>query len=70
MHLYQHLGWAYLAKCKGVKDKVATFKNALVRLECSLDHAMTTTVDPDTRNDLRIMKDNLAILQTAAKRLL
>jgi len=67
---FEHLGWIYLAKCKGIKDKVSTYKNMLNRLECSIDYSLQTTVDPDIHNDLLMMKSNLAILKRSAQRIL
>ena len=68
--VYNRFGWMYLAKCKGIKSKVVMYKNSIDRLECSLNHSKNITVDPDLRNDLTVMNDNVAILRKAVHRLL
>jgi hypothetical protein len=51
-----------LAKEKGMKDKIECYKNALKRLQSSLEMKMASVHDKDKKNDLIIMQQNLVIL--------
>ena len=61
---FEKLGWMILAKERGMNEKVMEYKNSLNRLEKSIEHKLKYhTKDPDRKEDLNIMLENLTILK-------
>lgn len=69
-HEYTHLAWNYLAKKKGIHEKVSAYKNSLSRLECSIDYMMKSTKSAGDISELKMMKENLTVLQELSRRVL
>lgn len=67
-HMFEHLGWMVLAQKHGIRDKIATYKHSLVRLERALKHKIHEIHDIDKKHDLEIMLDNLQCLIDHARK--
>lgn len=67
-HLYETLGWMTLAKSKGYNSKVVAYKESLGHLITSLQNKIKKIKDPDTKEDLKILLENVMLLkQNVAK---
>lgn len=64
---FEKLGWMILAKKNGWYDKVESYRNSIRRLKHAIEHSLTHhTRDHDRKEDLRIMCDNVCILEEHA----
>jgi len=60
--MFEELGWMILAKNYGMMDKVATYKNSIMRLKCAIEKKMVDIKDSDKKKDLKIMHKNVCML--------
>ena len=67
-HLFEKLGWIVLANKQGMKFKVDTYKKSITVLEEKLICKINMVNDPDKRNDLIIILNNVNILHNRVKR--
>lgn len=63
VELYEKLGWMVLAQQKGLKFKLEYYKKSIRLLKDELICKINTIQDYDKRNDLRIILDNVIILE-------
>ena len=63
IHLFEHLGWMILAKHHGMDDTIAVYKNSIKRICSSIESAMREIKDKDKIRDLKIMHENIIVLQ-------
>jgi hypothetical protein len=61
--LYEKLGWMVLAKEKGLKFKLEYYKKSIHLLKDELVCKINSVQDYDKINDLRIILDNVIILE-------
>jgi hypothetical protein len=61
--IYEKLGWMVLAKQKGLKFKLEYYKKSIQLLKEELICKINSVQDYDKRNDLRIILDNVIILE-------
>ena len=67
--MFERFGWIILAHSKGyMKDKVYSYKQALMRLQDKLECKIEDIQDPDKKKDLEIMHKNLQVLVEHVKR--
>jgi hypothetical protein len=66
-HAFEKLGWMVLAKKQGMGEKVRSYVHSLDMLRHDIKSKINTTRDPDKKDDLKIMWDNLNILIDHAK---
>ena len=55
--VFERVGWMVLAKAKGFKDKIATYKNSIRRLLVSIDHLKYESVN--RTQDLKVLRMNV-----------
>jgi len=67
-HLFEHLGWMLLAQKYGYKDKISTYKSSIMRLKKALEMKLADLDDPDKKKDIKIMWDQVCILNDHVKR--
>jgi len=61
-HMFEELGWMVITKKHGMMDKIAVYKNSLLRLKKSILHKIGQLQDQDKKRDLEIMLQNLECL--------
>ena len=62
--MFEQLGWMVLAKEKyHLYDKIASYKNSVDRLKEAIECKMTQIREKDRKDDLKILLDNVIILQ-------
>jgi hypothetical protein len=61
--IYEKLGWMVLAKQKGLKFKLEYYKKSIQLLKDELVCKINSVQDYDKINDLRIILDNVIILE-------
>lgn len=67
-HLFETFGWMLLAKNKGYDAKIVAYKESLAHLQTSLQNKIKKVKDTDTKDDLKILLENVMILkQTVSK---
>ena len=62
-HLFEQLGWMVLAQKYGYTDKIKVYKKSIERMQCSLEKKMKTMQNEDDKRDLKIMHENIRLLQ-------
>ena len=64
---FEKLGWMILAKKNGWHDKVESYRNSIRRLKQAIEHSLKHhTRDHDRKEDLRIMWNNVCVLDEHA----
>jgi len=67
---FEKLGWMTLAaKDTDSVSKIPAYFMELMHLETALDTKIAETQEEDRKNDLKILKNQVVILQSAAKKL-
>lgn len=61
--MFEKLGWMVLAKEHGMMDKVISYKASVERLKKSIEHKIKHVKETDRKTDLKIMWDNVCVLE-------
>jgi hypothetical protein len=59
---FEKLGWMILAQQHGYTDKLTHYKSGVMRLRDCIAKKHSKMNDPDKKDDLRIMLDNVEVL--------
>lgn len=65
---FEELGWMILAKNRGMMDKVMTYRHSIHHLHNSIERKMREIKSPDKKADLKIMLENLMVLEEHLKK--
>lgn len=67
---FEKLGWVCLAKSHGHELKARAYMDSIQKLKASLEMKINDVHEADRKDDLKILVDDVCILQTAAHKLL
>jgi hypothetical protein len=66
--MFEKLGWMVLSKAKGYKYKISPYKQSIVHLIKSIEHAKTEIKESDRLRDLDILIMNVTVLNNFVKK--
>lgn len=61
--MFEKLGWMVLAERDGNVEKIVNYVHSIERLLEDLDYKITKVEDKDRKHDLKILRDNVLVLQ-------
>ena len=67
---FEKLGWMCLAKKHGNTLKIQAYMDSIERLRASLENKLTILEENDRKADIKILHEDVCILQHAAKKVL
>ena len=69
-HKFEKLGWMCLAKKHGNILKIQAYMDSIERLKASLEEKLKALDEADRKDDIKILHENVCVLQHAAHKLL
>lgn len=67
---FEKLGWMCLAKKDGNNLKIKAYMDSIERLKASLEDKLKALHEADRKDDIKILHENVCVLQSAAHKLL